>query len=164
MNTENDLDLYIYRDFYKQKIKCLNCRDTGYIRSLERPCKECTRQLDILIIENIYQYIKSEYMDRFHWKKYEGDYASLITEKRDYDTHPTQGDPKPQELPFFSTDIAAAWKVVEKMGIDDDIRIEQTSGGFRVWWDGKDALPVHAETAPLAICMASLGALGMEVE
>jgi len=70
-------------------------------------------------------------------------------------------------LPCFSADIAVAWRVVEKMisigykCVSVDYvgiwRCFMTRGGF-----GKP--PVEAATAPLAICLAALEAVGEEVE
>jgi hypothetical protein len=74
-------------------------------------------------------------------------------------------------VPFYSTDIAAAWQVVEKLS---PIAIEKyTSTTGDVWsvrfcdpklpgpkshFDGK----IEADTAPHAICLAALRALSHE--
>lgn len=63
----------------------------------------------------------------------------------------------------YSTDIAAAWEVVEKMGdkFDD---LERGTGGFYMVtvYPGNPNMPivVRGETAPLAICRAALLAMG----
>lgn len=64
-----------------------------------------------------------------------------------------------------STDIAAAWEVVEKIGLFSD---EAYDGiGFTLWHDANGwfvgtpdfRTGVQAPTAPLAICLAALEAL-----
>lgn len=54
-------------------------------------------------------------------------------------------------VPEYSTDIAAAWKVVEKLGLEDDWNIAQTSGGWRVWLCISVEPAVCAKTLPHAI-------------
>ena len=74
------------------------------------------------------------------------------------------------ELPHFSTDIAAAWQVVEKLRerCTVDISVEHSVARVRVFrGDRYDLLPgavrdlaqVEARTAPLAICLAALQAV-----
>lgn len=61
-------------------------------------------------------------------------------------------------LPHFSTDIAAAWEVVEKMrreGYIFDIEIRKDYVGVNC---------EHCESAPLAICLAALRAVGVPHE
>lgn len=77
-------------------------------------------------------------------------------------------------LPRFSSDVSAAWEVIE--------HFSETHRGSVVRWFGKngeryaasfwplmetDVVPrdhIPAETAPLAICLAALKAVGVEVE
>lgn len=67
-------------------------------------------------------------------------------------------DPEP-----YSTDIAAAWLVVEKLRdtlhVNWDICSDSTS-----WWAKIGNLETlkAADSAPLAICLAALKAVGME--
>lgn len=62
-------------------------------------------------------------------------------------------------LPHYSTDIAAAWLVVEKLradGCDFDMRIVATwTANFGLDM-GLLSFSADAETAPLAICLAAL--------
>lgn len=59
-----------------------------------------------------------------------------------------------------STDIAAAWSVVEKMRM----QIEPTRKGWRAGvYGGLSDKRATADTAPLAICLAALKAIGVEV-
>jgi hypothetical protein len=70
-------------------------------------------------------------------------------------------------VPFYSTDIAAAWEVVEKLHeiAAKGIIIEQTFGGQWMVCIGHnignvcDNKPIECETAPLAICRAALKAV-----
>ena len=72
-----------------------------------------------------------------------------------------------QEVPSYSTDIAAAWQVVEKLGqMDVECYTNQdgslfynasTGGGFNINFS-------EAPTAPMSICLAALKAKGVEVD
>lgn len=66
----------------------------------------------------------------------------------------------------YSTDIAAAWEVVEKMREDGDLRIEEYAEGWLVVSRLSDGREVdgQATTAPLAICLAALSAATAEGE
>ena len=68
-------------------------------------------------------------------------------------------------IPCYSTDIAAAWLVVEKLkalnqrlGLSQGIvdQDEEWVFTFTDWTTTKRSEPVYAETAPLAICRAAL--------
>lgn len=62
-------------------------------------------------------------------------------------------------FPEFSTDIAAAWGVVEKLR-DDNFSIEENGTHWKVRFGPEWA---GALTAPLAICIASLRSKGINV-
>ena len=72
-------------------------------------------------------------------------------------------------VPCYSTDIAAAWQVVEKFTEGDGLgyffieRVQNKSQGWDEGWvasaDDFDT-QVEADTAPLAICLAALKAVG----
>jgi len=71
------------------------------------------------------------------------------------------------EVPYFSDDIAAAWQVVEKMRekyvINIEIDCENT--WVELWRDSTDepykqVADEYGDTAPLAICLAALRAVG----
>jgi len=71
------------------------------------------------------------------------------------------------ELPHYSTRIEDAWRVVEKLDLLFDYEIRRTMAGWQIgghWWynDGEGGFNVYAEapTAPLAICLAALKAVG----
>lgn len=74
------------------------------------------------------------------------------------------------ELPFYSTDIAAAWQVVEKL-VAERFFPEVNYRGRGEWgckvdrltvddsWNDKPTPHEIANTAPLAICLAALSAV-----
>ena len=75
-------------------------------------------------------------------------------------------------LPRFSTDIGAAWQVVEKVQADNPGWRFSLLGGDEGWWNaeffghidptknyGQRHSSEYAPTAPLAICLAALRAL-----
>lgn len=67
-------------------------------------------------------------------------------------------------VPCYSTSIAAAWEVVERLSQSDDVVICSTSTGWSAQLD-INPLPTisYADTAPHAICLAALRAVGVEV-
>ena len=64
-------------------------------------------------------------------------------------------------LPRYSTDIAAAWSVVEKLGMT--YRIEDGTVSF---WDEdlQETHEAYEDTPAMAICLAALAAQGVEVD
>lgn len=62
------------------------------------------------------------------------------------------------EIPHYSTDIAAAWEVFEKAALNSVFRAETPLYGVGYGNDGKYAT---ALTAPLAICLAALKTKGV---
>lgn len=72
----------------------------------------------------------------------------------------------PVRLPDYSTDIAAAWEVVEKLknvsGATIGVRVHPTAGySINVYQLGMNYWPT-ADTAPLAICRAALLVVGFK--
>lgn len=69
-------------------------------------------------------------------------------------------------IPHYSTDIAAAWQVAEKLDHDYyDVHIQNTPGLGDEWCVKLTGLEhsVCANTLPEAICLAALKAHGIEV-
>lgn len=68
----------------------------------------------------------------------------------------------PGELPRYSTDIAAAWEVVEKLNnLDFSIEYERE---IKIWRASfEQGIPALEREAPLAICFAALNAVGVDV-
>jgi hypothetical protein len=78
----------------------------------------------------------------------------------------THGDPW-SFLPHYSTDIADAWAVVEKLREGNDVELKTLYWGKKTdWWvrlnSGFD-VNTFAETAPMAICKAAILAVGVEI-
>jgi hypothetical protein len=68
-------------------------------------------------------------------------------------------------LPYYSTDISAAWEVVEKAGLLKRFTLEQTDHGWEVWDRNEvsgDDLIAGGLSAPHAICLAALKAVGVD--
>jgi hypothetical protein len=71
----------------------------------------------------------------------------------------------------YSSDIAAAWPVFEQMGVAQQISQSDPAGygDDQRWWCwlpeeyGGDGYIAMAPTAPMAICLAALKAVGVEV-
>lgn len=86
--------------------------------------------------------------------------------------------PKPFPIPAYSSDIAAAWSVVERvqrLPRECDFRLLRLNwGGWLSWCAGFGFIATgqgeatvlsegRADTAPHAICLAALRAVGVEV-
>lgn len=129
------------------------------------------RELDALIAEHVMGWIYSDawkqlvpfgHADPPLWSEWEWD-----IDKAEFTKHPVnmmsgvsyRGD-KPY-IPEYSTDIAKAWEVVEKMGSYKIETMHHANGTkHRVsFWNGMMGFPVEAETAPLAICRSALLAM-----
>lgn len=71
-------------------------------------------------------------------------------------------------VPLYSSDIAAAWSIVEKMqelGWTFAIELFEDNGNYSAYFkntQNRDRYVGNADTAPLAICLAALKALGGE--
>ncbi len=64
--------------------------------------------------------------------------------------------------PAYSTDIAAAWQVVDKLHALS-FYLEVGSAGWMARFANISATEASAATAPLAICLAALKAVGVTV-
>ena len=77
---------------------------------------------------------------------------ALIAEK-------VTGDATEHPVPPFSTGMASAWRVLEKMRETRYVAVIGTLGG---WWADIGNVTQWATTAPLAICLAALTAVNDE--
>lgn len=121
------------------------------------------RELDALVAENVLGYTRSNVY-------------------KDENGEPWMLGPKPyghipfpaRELSKFSTDIAAAWSVLEKLidraNNDKDFKdkgpwhVKQNLlGGWAVFLGDRGGIIVSCETVPHAICLAALKAVGVEL-
>lgn len=61
-------------------------------------------------------------------------------------------------IPKFSTDIRAAWKVLEELKKKHwNVTLNCHHGEWAIWFDhGSEASAITAESAPLVICLAAL--------
>jgi hypothetical protein len=115
---------------------------------------EAGRKMDALIAEKVFGYVRMHYPDENTWgeRSYDDKFPSCDcfrqVPSRDY-----------------STDIAAAWEVVEKFSHQATNELARKQG-FSHWqlnsypdsgWACRiGSLSAHADTAPLAICRAAL--------
>lgn len=123
---------------------------------------EAGRELDALVAEKVMGWQSIEYNDFKIWAHQ--DYLPAIT------NHPL-GFAMPEgysPLPRYSTNIAAAWKVVEKFEAKHwEISISTDEIGYLVYLTrrnddgGSTTFKGEADTAPLAICLAALNAKGV---
>lgn len=100
------------------------------------------REMDALVAEKVMEWVRAKCEGRTN----------------DWWTQPGYA----KSTPNFSTDIAAAWQVVEKIDLFSRAILERDEDGS--WW--VDDEPCHniqsnASTAPLAICRAALLAMGV---
>jgi hypothetical protein len=105
------------------------------------------REMDALIAKNI-----------FEW--------TIVKTKRNNWFELQSGLWKPDDgatdFPHYSTDIAAAWQVIEKMrGEESGMRVYRIES-MSYWQFGFRGAPwAEADTAPLAICRAALKTVGV---
>jgi hypothetical protein len=116
------------------------------------------RELDALVAEKVMGWHSSE--DGYFWLRVDGGFGGYVTEEP-----PFSGGRAPRFAP--STDITAAWQIVEHMhkrGFHivlwfDDFGTGQWGARFPRGLIGRDRSD-HGHTAPLAICRAALAAIG----
>jgi hypothetical protein len=126
------------------------------------------RELDALVAEKVMGLRRvTEYSEEFAYPHYPGDFVNSdghrVFSSFDEPTH---------QLPKYSSDISAAWEVVEKFIKFNPFWEENDS----LWFDlsptkppgwycnfGDSSTSVYADTAPLAICLAALKAVGVEI-
>lgn len=71
-------------------------------------------------------------------------------------------------LDHYSTDIADAWKILERMidrGFDAEVHATRSMTNYFVVFvstNGEQCWHEYGDTAPLTICLAALRALGVE--
>lgn len=133
------------------------------------------REIDRLIAEKVFnwEWRQREYNRRvfgenpptyYVWwdKDIDNVPALCLTEKTNYNTDYT---------PPFSTDISVAWQVVEKMAETwPDVSISksrwtQNAGYYECLFEKTedDRFFTEANTAPMAICLAALLAVGVDI-
>ena len=105
------------------------------------------RQIDALVAEKVMGWVESTHKDSMGYLAPPDNPEGFYT---DYD------------IPNYSTDISAAWEVMEKMKeiYEPDIMYLKLYNKWRADF-GYDATILN-ETAPMAICLAALKAKGIE--
>lgn len=118
------------------------------------------RELDALVAEKVMGWVKSS--DE-HGDIYSEQSVSYVMHYRTDVPHGMRNDSTTAELPFFSSQIAAAWTVVDHMRYNGSLlELEEEKTG---WWarfsGGEKDLLLNQQTAPMAICLAALKAAGV---
>ena len=116
------------------------------------------RELDALIAEKVMGFV---------WRRgWGGPWKMLVSPTDAEDCPPIQGDEGiaadyARFVPRYSTDLAAAWLVVEKLTPRFYVCVERVHRSGDAWnaWVGRSN--VAASSAPLAICRAALAALSL---
>jgi hypothetical protein len=112
---------------------------------------EAGRELDALVAEKVMgikAYRVNQDMEVFTNRR-------QFLDKGDYWYTPSKD--ATHALPYYSTDIAAAWLVVEKMR-GPDFRLNK-DGDWVCCFGGTITFCGEGDTAPLAICLAALKAV-----
>jgi hypothetical protein len=122
------------------------------------------RKLDALVAEKVMGI--SPYWTVMFGGSFFGNFATQ--ERARHRAKEIQGDFKAQIIPYheepgYSTDISAAWEVVEKF--TKEAELKGTGPIFDVCYDGTwhcsiGRIVTQAETAAHAICLAALSAVG----
>lgn len=106
------------------------------------------RELDILVAENVMGWKFHVHgvgsFDSGHWEHPDGRVARIRSHIN--------------PLPYYSTDITAAWEVVEKLDLLENAQLGKNISGFWGVW-GNDGSFSCGETPALAICLAALRAI-----
>lgn len=119
------------------------------------------RELDSLIAEKVFGRSVVTYRNGDIWR------VMLNTILNDGWKYIDIGTGILKNIPPYSTNIAAAWEVVEKLRSERMMVsiVSDEDGGWNVeMWDynNRQSKEVFSETAPHAICLAALKAVGYE--
>lgn len=127
------------------------------------------RELDALVSENVIG--NSLFTEGDDWEY--GNFDGFTNQKRcvhcGFTNHNGNTYFHECAVPHYSTDIHTAWSVVEKLNsMFTNVAVCHDNGwGVRLWNIGSDgaesgSVQASADTAPRAICLAALKALGIE--
>ena len=110
------------------------------------------REIDRLVAEKVMDWVQGEYAkDKWYYKK-NGQIHGMAKFVKDWNP---------------STNIADAWQVAEKLmknGLFFNV-LKWIDGDFVARFENhKVSVKAEAETAPLAICLAALKSVGVEVD
>lgn len=130
---------------------------------------EAGRELDALVAEKVmgYEVFRSDHAEYVQGRDWADPGEPLY--------YPDGIERQAATVPEYSTDIAAAWPIAQKLGL---ALVPQSDGdGFRwlatdvhavnysnvITVEPKDGTEYSADTAPHAICLAALRAVGVEL-
>lgn len=101
-----------------------------------------SRELDVLIAEKI-----------FGWQRL----PNFIPARWSVPGAPPQSNtPSIEDIPNYSTDICAAWKIVDKIKLLKFAFLGQTINGDWGVWSNDEEWEEFGRTAPHAMCLAAL--------
>lgn len=110
------------------------------------------RKIDVLVAEHVMG---------FQWRELNGTRCLFNPKKIYNESMFAMGSTG--SVPNYSTDISAAWQVVEKMGEGKWFKLtKHMSGTCSVYFGGSGH--ADAETAQLAICLAALAEKGVKID
>jgi len=120
------------------------------------------RELDRLVAEHVFGFYITEETAGPKWIDENG--KEMF--KPDPNRKPAGFEEPGWTYPHYSTDIAAAWEVVEKFRKNDDVILDYYKTDFDQWRCafGRGANFVKHKSAPRAICLAALKAKGVSVD
>jgi hypothetical protein len=118
-----------------------------------------SREIDALVAEKVMGYVSGDWQDSFHGKvshfKWRDPEKKMLYREND--------------LPHFSTNIAAAWQLLEKVaqGRECEMIVIKSSTHTSDYYQcqiqmADDTMVRTATTAPMAICLATLEFAGVE--
>lgn len=123
-----------------------------------------SRELDALVATKVMGWIE------LHEERVLSNFAHIVGRPPWYKGSHAEARGAFPSVPPYSSDIAAAWEVVEKLKtLGWNIALTNCCDAYAVWiskvWIDDLVLEsdVKAPTAPLAICLAALKACGVEV-
>lgn len=125
------------------------------------------RELDALIAEKVMGWhLHTDDHNHTYWANERNHFMCGISPYEDEFDYSNLGDGEDFHILHWhpSESILWAWEVVEKLRDNGDhLRMEMHGGGYRLEYNlGYDGFAVTADTAPLAICLVALKAVGYE--
>lgn len=134
------------------------------------------RELDALVAEKVMGWKPPDDIEtlRFFDERYRNSAFNPVSQNEFWLGFNEDGSRCLMRLPYYSTDIAAAWEILEHFRLQDKgLLIEADKRGYTVTnandfmlrgWDAGQVFEINAATAPLAICLAALKAVGVKIK
>ena len=127
------------------------------------------REIDLLVAKKV----TGCYVRKQHWEDLYALHVPGVIIKADY----LSREDAWTGVPHYSTDIAAAWEVVQHLKDrdgsphylwlsyqGDSILTKTNSSHWLCAFSSPEKFRAEADTAPMAICLAALKAVGVEIE